>query len=527
MSDRDPIGTTPRYGRRGFLTRFGATAAGLALSGGTAGALARPVAARPARSRFVSTSAQNFGRLFPDLEPFAQATDDVRSSLLALGAPGGVLDARDDLTAGPVKLITDPGLSANNPDNTTHTAGTTFFGQFVDHDITFDTASPLGVPTDPSTSPNGRTPALDLDSVYGTGPAGSPMLYDTGNDPAKLLIGSGGVFEDLPRLADGTAIVGDPRNDEHMVIAGLHGAFILFHNRAVDDARAHGASTWQDAFAQARRLTTWHYHWLVLHEFLPLFVGRAMVDDVLQHGRSFYTVGPGEAFMPVEFQGACYRFGHSMVRPSYRANLQGDNGNPFFGFIFDPAQNGATADPSDLRGGFRAARRFVGWQTFFDFGDGQVKHNKQIDTRLSTPLFNLPLGAIASHDQPTVLPQRTLLRQLTWSMPSGQAVAEAMGAPVVHKQDLRELKPYGKLDRSTPLWYYALKEAELLAGGQHLGPVGGRIVAEVLVGLLQTDPGSYLLADPSWQPTLQSPGPGFRMTDFLTYARVDPGSRGQ
>jgi Animal haem peroxidase len=504
----------------------------VALGSGVSGALAPPVAARPVGSRFAATDAQHFGRLFPELPAFAEASNGVTKSLLALGAQRGLLDAQDDLSAGPVNLITDPSLSTDNPDNPTHTAGTTFVGQFIDHDVTFDTSSKLGTPTDPLSSPNGRTPALDLDTVYGGGPSGSPLLYDTGNDPAKLLIGSGGSFEDLPRLADGTAIIGDPRNDENLIVAGLHCAFILFHNRAVDHARAHGASSWQDAFAEARRLTTWHYHWLVLHEFLPLFVGQAMVDDVLEKGRRIYTVEPGQAFMPVEFQGACYRFGHSMVRPSYRANLQGDDGKPFFAFIFDPGQNDAAADPADLRGGFCAPRRFVGWQTFFDFGvdahtgKNEVKRNKQIDTHLSTPLFTLPLGAIASHDAPTVLAQRNLLRQLTWSLPSGQAIAEAIDAPALSKRNLSELKPYG-FDKSTPLWYYALKEARVLADGLHLGPVAGRIVAEVLIGLLQTDSSSYLSVEPSWQPTLQNAGSGFRMTDFLTYAGVDPASRGQ
>jgi hypothetical protein len=512
-----------RYGRRAFLKRAGVGAGAVVVGGGVPGAAARPVEAAPARSRFIATDAQHFGRLFPNLEAFAPATKHVTKSLLALGARRGLLDAKDDLAAGPVALIANPALSANNPDNPSHTAGTTFFGQFVDHDITFDTSSTLGKPADPLTAPNGRTPALDLDTVYGGGPAATPALYDTASDPAKLLIGSGGIFEDLPRIDDGAAIIGDPRNDEHMIIAGLHCAFILFHNRAVDDARANGASTWQDAFAQARRMTTWHYHWLLLHEFLPLFVGQSMVDDLLRNGRRFYTVGEGQAFMPVEFQGACYRFGHSMVRPSYRANLKGDSGNPFFGFIFDPGQNAATSDPSDLRGGFRAPRRFIGWQTFFDFGDGQVRRNKQIDTHISTPLFTLPLGAIASHDQPQVLPQRNLLRHLTWSMPSGQDVARTMGITPLGKKDLSELKPYG-FDGNTPLWYYALKEAQLLEQGLHLGPVAGRIVAEVLIGLLQTDPRGYLAADPSWQPLLGS-RTSFNMTDFLTYAGVDPATR--
>jgi hypothetical protein len=523
MSTADEPKQPSRYSRRGFIVRAGVGAGAVAVGGGISGAFARPVEASAARSRFVSTSPQHFGRIFPGLNPFAPAAKGVTKSLLALGAQGGVLDAQDPLGAGPVQLITNPALSADNPDNPTHTAGTTFFGQFIDHDITFDTSSTLGMPTEPLTSPNGRTPSLDLDSVYGGGPTASSALYDTAHDPAKLLIGTGGIFEDLPRMPDGTAIVGDPRNDEHMIIAGLHCAFILFHNRAVDDARANGATSWQDAFAQARRSTTWHYQWLVLHEFLPLVVGQAMVDDVLTHGRRFYTPGLGEAFVPVEFGGACYRLGHSMVRPSYRANLKGDNGGPFFGFIFDPGQSTATSDPTDLRGGFRAPRRFIGWQTFFDFADGNVKRNKRIDTRISTPLFTLPLGAIASHDQPTVLPQRTLLRHLTWSLPSGQAIAAAMGIDPIAKHDLAELKPY-EFDSSTPLWYYTLKEAQLVEDGLQLGPVAGRIVAEVLIGLLQTDPNSYLVSQPAWQPALGSSGV-FKMTDFLTYAGVDPATR--
>ena len=154
-----------------------------------------------------------------------------------------------------------------------------------------------------------------------------------------------------------------------------------------------------------------------------------------------------------------------------------------------------------MRGGARAARRFVGWQTFFDFGDGEVKPNKKIDTKISTALFTLPLGAIATHDAPTALPQRNLLRHLTWQLPSGQSVARTMGVTPLAAADLQELAALGVgFERSTPLWYYVLKEAEVVADGLHLGPVGGRIVAEVLLGLLQTDPGSYLATQPALAP---------------------------
>jgi hypothetical protein len=279
-------------------------------------------------------------------------------------------------------------------------------------------------------------------------------------------------------------------------------------------------------FRKARRVTTWHYQWMIVHEFLPLFIGQAMVDDILNHGRKFYR--PEVAQIPVEFQGAAYRFGHSMVRPSYRANFTSLSGQPFFGLIFDPAQEN-NPDPDDLRGGFRAQRRFIGWQTFFDFGDGNVRPNKQIDTKISTPLFDLPLAAIASlsppAEPPTSLPQRNLLRQVTWQLPSGQSIAKHIKVPTLSSQDLNELKDYGqKLDESTPLWYYVLKEAEIVEKGLHLGPVGGRIVGEVIIGLLQLDRDSYLADNPHWRPSLpQRSGQvtgDFRMVDFLSFADV-------
>ncbi|MPZ60539.1 MAG: hypothetical protein GEU93_04425 [Propionibacteriales bacterium] len=133
--------------------------------------------------------------------------------------------------------------------------------------------------------------------------------------------------------------------------------------------------------------------------------------------------------------------------------------------MFDPAEDGK-ADPDDLSGGRRAPRRFIGWQTFFDFGDGEVKPNKRLDTNISSPLMTLPHAAIVRFGKgqgPTALPQRTLLRHLTWELPSGQAIAKAMRADVLNPADLAELRQYSLgLERDTPLWYYVLKEAELV-----------------------------------------------------------------
>ena len=523
MTDHDDA---TRLSRRRLLGLGAGAAGAIVLAPGARAATAANEAVRGGpTSAVAATRSDRFGRIFK-LPAFAEPSERVTTALLELGKPGGPLDARDALERGPKDLIVDLSLSAANPNNPAHTAGTTFFGQFIDHDITFDASSGLGRPTAPESARNFRTPALDLDSVYGQGPVADQALYDPA-DTAKLKLESGGLFEDLPRTADNRAIIADPRNDEHVILAGLHAAFIRFHNNAVDAVRAQGTSAPGAAFAQARRLTTWHYQWLVVHEFLPLIVGQAMVDDVLRRGRRFFTPR-NNPFIPVDFQGAAYRFGHSMIRPSYRANLAGDHGHPFFALIFDPAEAGKP-DPDDLSGGVRAPRRFVGWQTFFDFGDGEVKPNKLIDTKLSTPLFNLPLGAIASHDSPTSLPQRTLLRHVTWQLPSGQAVAKEMGVARLGRSNLRELRGYADFDRSTPLWYYILKEAELAVGGHHLGPAGGRIVAEVILGLLQADGGSYLNAQQAWRPTLPAHGGAgdFRTIDFLAFAGVDPAGRGQ
>jgi hypothetical protein len=527
--------TRSRVSRRKFLTGVGAGAAG-ALAMRPADAIAKVLTPRAAG---LATSPDRFGRIF-NLPPFADLNaQTLRSALMDMGRPGGILDARDRLDQGPVNLITDPALSVNNPDNNGHTAGTTFVGQFLDHDITFDETSRLGVPLEPTAARNTRTPGFDLDSVYGGGPTGSPALYNPA-DMDKFRVESGGLFEDLPRRSNNAAIIADGRNDENLMIAGLHAAFLLFHNRVVDRLRAQGQSS--GVFAAARQLVRWHYQWIILHEFLPQFIGQPMVDDILRNGRRFYRPAVGQQFIPVEFQGACYRFGHSMVRPSYRANLAGDpGGNPatgapaFFGMIFDPAGNGQ-ADPVDLRGGARARRRFIGWQTFFDFGGAftaDLRRNKIIDTRISTPLFNLPLGAIpGSETSPVVLSQRNLLRHVTWSIPSGQNIARAIGVnPVLQAQDFPELQQFGHgFPSSTPLWYYVLKEAQVLAGGRTLAGVGARIVGEVFIGLLQLDAASYLATNPSWRPTLprRSGATGdFRIVDLLTFARVDPTSRGQ
>lgn len=467
-----------------------------------------------------------FGRMFPMLPPLAADNPTIRQALLAIGAPGGPMDAND--TGTPVEMIVNP--TPNNLNNPDMTAGITFLGQFMDHDMTFDPTSSLERQNDPEQIANFRTPALELDNVYGAGPGAAPHLYDQSVDHGltKFLVepiaGSesmnrAGVQKfDLPRNSQGTALIGDPRNDENLMISQLHLAMLKFHNAVVDHVKATTSLTRPtEIFAEAQRLVRWHYQWIVINEFLPKTVGAALVKNILANGRKFYN-WRNEPFIPVEFSVACYRFGHSQVRPSYRANFGPVAGQEFFALIFDPSENDAS-DPNDLRGGRRAPRRFIDWQTFFNFGDGHSRPNKKIDTKLSSPLFEL-LGVTPG--EPQSLAQRNLLRSLTFRLPSGQSVARAMHETPLAAADLSDLKEFG-LDTRTPLWFYALREADVCEDGKRLGPVAGRIVAEVFIGLLEGDALSYLRQDPTWQPTLpQRNGTigAFNMVDLLSFAGV-------
>jgi len=249
-----------------------------------------------------------------------------------------------------------------------------------------------------------------------------------------------------------------------------------------------------------------------LHEFLPKTVGQALVDDILQNGRKFYQWN-NAPYIPVEFSVAAYRFGHSQVRPSYRVNFGTNNANQIFALFFnDNLTNPVTID---MRGGSRAPERFIDWQTFFDFGDNNARNNKRIDTKISTVMFDLP-GMPAN--EPQSLAQRNLLRHLTFKVPSGQRVAAAMGIPALLENDLADLKPFN-LHNRTPLWFYVLREADVKADAKRLGPVGGRIVGEVMIGLLQGDNTSYLSQDPDWTPDLGS-NSNFTMVDLLKFAGV-------
>jgi Animal haem peroxidase len=460
--------------------------------------------------------AGRFGRMFP--------------GLLACDVSDGAID----------ELVAWMGDSSRSlAGNPLVPAGFTYLGQFIDHDITYDPTSKRDRDVDPEAVVNFRTPRLDLDSVYGSGPVVHPFMYDW-KDPnaagAKLLVGhnevddGGETIEDLPRNDQGRALIGDARNDENTIISQLHLLFIRFHNAVVDRLVAEGKLQKRDELLdRAQQIVRWHYQWIVVHEFLPLVVGRRMAEDVLPPPskdarptvrRKFFKWRE-EPFIPVEFSGAAYRFGHSMVRADY-----GLKRIPASFALTKVAEHTLPLSP-DL-GGFDRLREslVIDWERFFALPGVQASPqvSLKIDTAIVKPLFELQDQDPGEQE----VPRRNLERGRALGLPSGQDVACVMHQQLLTEDELElENMPGSRaeLKRSAPLWHYILCETARATDakdrprpGRHLGPVGGRIVAEVLAGLLEADRSSYLHSKQPWQPELGTDGE-FTMADLVKTAQ--------
>jgi len=400
--------------------------------------------------------------MFPELPSF-QADEQF---LRALGRAGGLCDGAD---------------SDDSPDSFGETAaGWPIFGQFVAHDITAD-RSILRTHTNTADLRNARSPQLNLECLYGDGPTGHPFLYQR-DDPAKFLLGS--EEADLQRNAEGTAIIGDPRNDSHMLISQLHLAMLKAHNSFVDQARLAGVAN-DRVFGEAARELQWHYQWIILGEFLPALVGPTLRDEVLRDGPRWFCPGHG-GFIPLEFADAAYRYGHSQIRNRYKLNFQTDP-VPLF---------------PDLLG-FRVIprQRAIDWTLFFDApGKPSAQRSRKIDGKLVRALIELPVAVTGECEIEDFhsLAARDLERGQGVGLPTGEAVARHIGIMplTVEQVGLASMGWRGE----TPLWYYILREADIFTGGHRLGPVGGRIVAEVLVGLIEADSTSFRRNHREWRP---------------------------
>lgn len=408
-------------------------------------------------------------------------------------------------------------------------SGIVYLGQFIAHDITRDRTPLSKVPFPaPETTRNERTPLLELDSVYGSGPVGAAI--EPGGDyqiysqprpgeeifrlgPTEPAVVRGVPFPsteiDFPRRSDQSPIIGDDRNDDNLILAQLHGLFLRFHNkllRLIVGGSVVPVPDGATPFEKTRRLVTWHYQRLVREYFLPMVVLQSVLDDIEANGpKLFKPESTKDLSLPVEFTMAAFRFGHSMVHETYFIN-----------------EMHALSAKDILNRGDRPLRAdyVLDWVRFV--GSGRTANVAQkINTTISTALFGLSDPMVTRYKDNSdgaseaSLPVRSLMRGSKARLPSGQeacALAGTLaGTPFIEVDASHRhhafLESSGLLER-LPLWYYILHEAEVAGideslsvpsqeGGCRLGPLGSRIVAEVLLGLLKVDEVAY---PEGWEP---------------------------
>jgi Animal haem peroxidase len=409
------------------------------------------------------------------------------------------------------------------PNDSTIPAVFTYLGQFIDHNITAQTDREIGIsriatpdgnvmdltplPSDAVVQKliNGRRPQLDLEQVYGDGPTigtGSNLgeteadiLYDGQKRLRSVAVPPG---FDVPRQPDGTAIIADMRNNENLNISQLHCAFLRFHDKVAQGLP--GPVSHDERYIRARRLARWAYQYVVVNDYLRTVCDPVVVDDCIVNGNRYYAPNSATAFMPLEFSVAAFRFGHSMIRPQYNLN---------------PTHTGPTALPlSDVLAvaslldgtGKLKPEYIIAWHNFAQIsGQSAPQMARSIDPLIAASLGNLPFKLPGSTTIPAGpllqhLARRNLLRGFLLSIPTGQAVAEAMDTRPLTAKDVTDgvsdaiaaAIVGGGFQTATPLWYYVLQEAKVQQDGNRLGSVGSRIVAETLYGLVRKDPSSYL-----------------------------------
>lgn len=376
-----------------------------------------------------------------------------------------------------------------------------YFGQFITHETVLESTTknrklgPDTLPLDEGQIPqltNARTALLDLDSIYG------PMLDEKGKcypvpvKGAEMEVGYATFSTvrgtDLPREPGPsfTARIGDPRNDANLITSQMHLAFLRAHNALV----THGES-----FSGAQKLLRQHFQWLVVYDYLPRVVDSQVLKSILEEKTDI--LARPEPFMPVEFSAAAFRFGHSMPRHRYNYNKNYDKVRLFD--LFLPRQGGY---PPVLE------EWIIDWNQFIP---GGANIARRIDTRLVQALFSHLIDSQGKHIELS-LAALDLLRGYLLRLPTGQAVATAIGGPVMSATEIEsvaeKVNPEQKailaesgLSSRTPLWFYILAEAAHFKDGLCLGPVGSAIVAGVLIGLVRRSTDS-ILSEPDWAPTL-------------------------
>jgi hypothetical protein len=510
-----------------------------------------------------------FGRMFRSLPPadFGVSDTETEQNLLALGAA---------MVADP-----EPATEAPDPEESGIPSAYTYLGQFIDHDLTFDPASSLQQQDDPDGLVDFRTPRFDLDNLYGKGPDDAPYLYHSNG---QFILGrplTGATTNpnarDLPRsqptdpaqpedlMNARRAIIGDPRNDENVIVSQLQGLMLRFHNKLMSEDTGPARNRFQRIQAEVR----FHYQWMVVNDFLPTIVCEEVLKDVIPHHyatkledqnvratppKIIYFDLTHEPVMPLEFAAAAYRFGHSMVRPGYRLSatvpqlsIFGPNAGLSLNGFHEFRSNWAIdwvryADLSPLDAGNSSDKTDP-------VNQNRLQLAYKIDTSLVDPLGSLPNPPF---DPPlsmggtklVSLASRNLMRGWRMRLPSGQAVALAMGVEPLKDSEIILGKFTGDpadvkgpitqfsaaFAGNCPLWTYILAETKETTRTvvtnqgskaiktRQLGLVGGRIVAETFIGLLLADSTSYFSVNPIWKPSKANSSGHFGLREFIKTA---------
>lgn len=369
--------------------------------------------------------------------------------------------------------------------------GLAFFGQFLAHDLTFESTSKFRTYKDPGSFLNERTLNLDLDCLYGQWT--EDFLYDA-RDRNKMLLGEiyrdkDHEWYDLQRNAQEKAIIPDARNDENLIVSRIHLLWIEFHNCMVELTKSHSYD--KNIFAEARKKVIWHYHWIILHEFLEAIMLPEIYEEIMNFGSKFYK---HSSFMPLEFAGAAFRFGHSMIRDINQINddLQKD--------LF-------------TLGAFKKIEEYVDWSYFFDLGDGKMEFCKKIDTKITGGMHNIPFIPTDNKYERS-LPYRNMKRGEVYQLPSGEDVAKRLGFKPIEVKECKKIHMKG-----TPLWFYILKEAEELCDGESLGPVGSTLVGEIIYTIIHCDKNSYTVQHPKWEPELGDTKGVFGFAEMIQWVK--------
>lgn len=395
------------------------------------------------------------------------------------------------------QMAEDPATAQDGPAE----AGMAFFGQFIDHDLTLEVTSDLGQTFDGQVESiqNFRTPRLDLDCVYGSGREVTPHFYHEAdeNDPSKAgkmifgrVAGEGDDTAnplDLQRNREGRALIGDPRNDENLFVSQVQGRmFVQQHNHHADSAEGDA----EHRYEEGRKTMRAEYHRMIVRDFLPQIIHESVLgplmnnaNDAAARNQKFlnpfanitWQLAPD---MPVEFSAAAYRFGHSMIRETYKLNDKPGRENvPIFAQADD-------ADAIDLRG-FSPVHEDNNLDMDLFFGPN-AQRASPIDTHLPTALLNLPPEIVPS--KPNLAFRNMERGQITFALPSGEVVAGNMGYDTIDADP-----KLGHLIGNTPLWFYILSEAE--QNGGKLGNVGGSLVGGVLLNLMLRGESPYFFPE--------------------------------